>query len=43
MPIRIKIGDQLQWIFPASGWKTMPINTDTIEADRNFFIKVKQL
>lgn len=43
MPIQVTIDKKLQWIFPNAEWKTMPILSDSIAIDQDFYIFSKQL
>ncbi|MGB5460231.1 MAG: M1 family metallopeptidase [Eudoraea sp.] len=46
MPVRIKVNDQEQWLFPKAEWKTENLNakaTTQVLVDENFYILVKNL
>ena len=46
MPVRIKVNDQEQWLFPNAEWKTENLNakaTAQVLVDENFYILVKNL
>lgn len=43
MPIVIKFGDKIQWIFPNSEWKTINLEGSYFEVDPNFYILTKKL
>lgn len=45
MPIRVKIADQDQWLFPKAAWQELktPSSNATISVDRNFYVDVKAL
>ena len=43
MPLRIKIGDKLEWIYPKAEPATKQIFVDDIKVDRNFYVEVKKL
>lgn len=45
MPIRVKIADQDQWLFPKAAWQELktPSSDATISVDRNFYVDVKAL
>lgn len=41
MPIRAKIGDRWEWIFPTSSWKSIKNDVNSVEFDQNFYVKTK--
>lgn len=41
MPVEMTIGDENQWIYPTSGWKTEKVNSTTLNVDRDFYIDSK--
>lgn len=46
MPVRIKVNDREQWIFPKADWKTENLNSKgatQVLVDENFYILVKKL
>jgi aminopeptidase N len=43
MPIQVTIDDKEQWLFPNSNWKTMTINSDSLEIDNDFYVNSKEL
>ncbi|MDB9721332.1 M1 family metallopeptidase, partial [Winogradskyella sp.] len=43
MPVKIKIGDETQWIYPKAEWQTMPISGTELTVDRNFYIHINKL
>ena len=43
MPIQVTIDDKEQWLFPNSNWKTMTINSDSLEIDNDFYVYSKEL
>jgi len=43
MPVRCKIDDKNQWIYPNHKWQSMEIKADTITIDPNFYIKTTAL
>ncbi|MFD2824013.1 M1 family metallopeptidase [Lacinutrix iliipiscaria] len=43
MPILITLDSKEQWLYPKSKWQAIPINSDTIKIDPDFYIKNKQL
>ena len=46
MPVRIKVNDSEQWIFPKADWKTENLNTkgaSQVLVDENFYILVKKI
>jgi aminopeptidase N len=46
MPVRIKVNDSEQWIFPKADWKTENLNTKgatQVLVDENFYILVKKI
>ncbi|MDO1501025.1 M1 family metallopeptidase [Winogradskyella maritima] len=42
MPLKIKVGDETEWLKPSSEWQTMHIDDDEISVDRNFYVDVKK-
>ena len=43
MPIQIMIDNNQQWIFPKAEWQTLPIKSNSIFVDPDFYIKTKKL
>ncbi|MBT8393437.1 MAG: M1 family metallopeptidase [Bacteroidia bacterium] len=43
MPIQVTIDGKEQWIFPNAEWKTMPIKSNVISIDPDFYIETKKL
>ena len=46
MPVRIKVNEQEQWLFPKAAWQTKNLNikgTTQVLVDENFYILVKKL
>ena len=43
MPIQINIDDKQEWLFPNAEWKSMPIISDSIEIDPNFYVYSNEL
>jgi len=43
MPIKAKLGDQWQWIFPTTNWKSVKNNVNSVEFDQNFYVKTKEV
>ena len=43
MPVRAKFGDQWEWIFPTSQWKSNESTAENVEFDNNFYIKTRAL
>ncbi|WP_339624477.1 M1 family metallopeptidase [uncultured Winogradskyella sp.] len=43
MPIRVKIGNNTQWIYPKAKWQTLAISDTKIKVDRNFYINVNKI
>lgn len=41
MPVEMTIGDENQWIYPTSDWKTEKVNSSTLNVDRDFYIDSK--
>jgi aminopeptidase N len=42
MPIQINIGNKGKWLFPKAKWQTMPITSDAITVDRDFYVNSKK-
>lgn len=43
MPIRVKIKNEFEWIYPLTTWKNYPQKADTMVADSNFYVKTLKL
>ena len=43
MPIQIMIDNNQQWVFPKAQWQTIPIKSDSIFIDPDFYIETKEL
>lgn len=43
MPIQIMIDNNQQWIFPKAQWQSMPIKSNSIYVDPDFYIETKEL
>ena len=46
MPVRIKVNEQEQWLFPKAAWQTKNLNAKgetQVLVDENFYILVKKL
>ena len=45
MPLRVKFGNEWQWIYPKANWQSLQKNSkkEAVEIDKNFYIKVKKL
>jgi len=43
MPIQIIIDSKEQWLFPKAKWQTIPINSENINVDSDFYVKHKQI
>ena len=45
MPLRVKFGNEWQWIYPKANWQSLQKNSkkEAVEIDKNFYIKVKNL
>jgi len=43
MPVRIFVGDQEQWLFPNSEWKTEKLEGNNLVIDKNFYIETEKL
>jgi aminopeptidase N len=43
MPIQVNIDGKDQWIFPNAEWKSMPIKSNSILVDPDFYIETKKI
>ena len=43
MPIQVNIDGKDQWIFPNAEWKSMPIKSNFISVDPDFYIETKKI
>ncbi|MEP0214693.1 MAG: M1 family metallopeptidase [Cellulophaga sp.] len=45
MPIKVKINDKEQWVFPSADWKTTKVSSEnaTVVFDPNFYINLKKI
>ena len=43
MPVKVKIGEAYEWLYPSIDPTTKQIQVDDIEIDRNFYVKSKKI
>lgn len=43
MPIEVTIDGKKLWLFPNAEWKTLPIKSNSIEIDKDFYVYSKEL
>ncbi len=43
MPLKVTIGDTIQWLYPDANWQTIPVSSTKITVDRNFFVYSKKI
>ena len=43
MPVQITLDTKAQWLYPKSKWQSIPIESDHIKIDSDFYIKHKQI
>ena len=42
MPVRVKIDDKTEWVFPTMEWKSTKKDVNSVEFDQNFYVNVKK-
>ena len=42
MPVRMKIDDQIEWVFPTTEWKSSKKDVNSVEFDQNFYVNVME-
>ena len=45
MPVQVSIDEKVQWLFPKTNWKTLPLDSKktSFSIDRDFYVEVKKL